>query len=509
MKNQLRSGVYLSYINLAIGSILPFIYTPIMLELLGQAEYGLYSLSNSVVGYLSLLSFGFGSTIVRYLAKYRADNNRDALEKTYGFFLLLYGALAVLVLIGGIIISGNVSFVFDKGLNAAEIEKMRTLVIIISINTAISFPMSVFSSVAIAYERYFFRKILDIISTVAGPIVNLIALYMGYASVGMALAGVVLTLLFAPANIIYCFRSIKIKPRFEKLPKDVVMEMLGFSLFAFIGTIVDMLFWATDKVILGMLTSSVAVAVYNVGVTFNSVVMSLSTSISGVLVPKITKMVTVETDKKEWTNLFIRIGRIQFIIIALIVAGFTVFGQTFIDLWAGPEYADAYWIAILTMFPLCIPLIQNTGLTFVVAQNKHQFRAVLYLIIALINVISTYIIVPYMGIIGAALCTCIAYFIGPVLIMNVYYYKVTGLNVPLFWKNILEMSIVPVIMLFAGIILLRLIVINSWIVFFTIVFVYSAIYIVLMYLFSFNESERDVIRVPLRKVYSCLCSRSK
>lgn len=54
--NQLRVGALLSYVNLAIGSIIPMIYTPIMLRILGQAEYGLYSLSNSIVGYLSLLN---------------------------------------------------------------------------------------------------------------------------------------------------------------------------------------------------------------------------------------------------------------------------------------------------------------------------------------------------------------------------------------------------------------------------------------------------------------------
>ena len=74
--NQLHSGVYLSYINLAISFVIPFVYTPVMLRLLGQAEYGLYSLSNSVIGYLTLLSFGFGTTIVRYIAKYRAEGRK-------------------------------------------------------------------------------------------------------------------------------------------------------------------------------------------------------------------------------------------------------------------------------------------------------------------------------------------------------------------------------------------------------------------------------------------------
>lgn len=500
MKNQLRSGVYLSYLNLAISFLIPFVYTPVMLDLLGQAEYGLYSLANSVVGYLSLLSFGFGSTIVRYLSKCRAEGNTRELEKTYGFFLMLYSVLGTLVLAGGVILSLNVENIFEQGLTASEITKMRTLVLIMALNVALSFPLSVFSSVAIAHERYFFRKIMDIISTAAGPIANLVALYLGHGSVGMALAGTVVQFLLAPISVGYCFRNLKLRPRFARMPGSLIREMVGFSVFVFIGSIVDMLFWATDKVILGMLASSVAVAIYNVGGTFNNIVMQLSTSISGVLVPKITGMVITDTPKEEWSNLFIRVGRLQFLIIGLIISGFSVFGRAFVDLWAGPEYADAFWVAVLTMFPLCIPLIQNTGLSIVVAQNKHQFRSIVYLIIAIANVISTYLIVPYMGIIGAALCSCVSYLLGQGIIMNVYYYKVTGLDIPRFWESILRMAIIPGTMMVAGLFVLEHIVLDSWLTFLVGVLVYTCIYALLMYRFAMNNYEKDIIRKPLGKI---------
>jgi len=97
--NQLRVGTLLSYVNLAIGSIIPMIYTPIMLRILGQAEYGLYSLSNSIVGYLSLLNFGFGSTIIRYTCKYRAEGKKEQVRSIFGLFLIIYGIVSVLVII--------------------------------------------------------------------------------------------------------------------------------------------------------------------------------------------------------------------------------------------------------------------------------------------------------------------------------------------------------------------------------------------------------------------------
>ena len=500
MKNQLRIGVYLSYVNLVISCLIPFLYTPIMLDMLGQAEYGLYSLAHSVVGYLSLLSFGFGSTVIRYLSKYRAENKKAELEQTYGFFLILYSVLAIAVFVGGLALSGNVNVIFDRGLTPEEITKVQTLVIIMALSTALSFPLSVFASVAIAHERYLFRRIMDIVSTLIIPIANLIVLLLGHASVGMALVGTVIPVLLAPISIGYCFRVIQIKPRFSKLPWALIQEMIGFSAFVFLGSLVDMLFWATDKVILGMLASSTAVAVYNVGGTFNNMVMSLSTSISGVLVPRITSMVTTDKNRKTWTELFVKVGRVQFLIIGLIVSGFTVFGQTFINLWAGPEYADSFWVAVLTMFPLCIPLIQNTGLSFLVAQNKHQFRAIVYLVIAIANIISTYLVVPTMGIIGAALCSCISYLLGQGLIMNIYYYKVTGLDIPLFWKNILKMAIIPGLMLVAGLLLNQIMVIDNWIIFFASVILFTVVYAALMYRFTMNNYEKDIVRKPLQRI---------
>lgn len=50
--NQLRIGAVMSYINMALGTIIPMFYTPLMLNLLGQDEYGLFKLANSATSYL-------------------------------------------------------------------------------------------------------------------------------------------------------------------------------------------------------------------------------------------------------------------------------------------------------------------------------------------------------------------------------------------------------------------------------------------------------------------------
>ena len=500
MKSQLKSGVILSYINLSLSTIIPLVYTPIMLRMLGQSEYGIYSLASSTISYLSLLSFGFGATIVRYIAKYRAEGNEEEVKETYGFFILLYIILAIIVFCCGVVISLNVDNIFYKGLTNSELNKTKILLLIMSFNTALSFPLSVFSSVVVAYERYVFRKIVDMLSTIIAPLANLIVLYLGFASVGMCLTTTCIQFAMLPLNVFYCSRVLKISPRFSALKIGVIKEMLGFSFFVFLGSIADMLFWSTDKVILGMLASSAAVAVYNIGGTFNSMIMNLSTSISGVLAPRITAMVVKKNESQQLSELFIKIGRLQYLVIALVISGYTVFGRQFIYLWAGPEYNNAYYIALLTIVPLSIPLIQNTGLSVLIAQNRHQFRSIVYLVIAIINAVSTYFAVPYYGIYGAAICSCISYLIGQGYIMNIYYYKKAGINIPEFWRQIMKMSIIPFFMMSIGLLIAGNFWDMSWGELLGGIIIYTGLYFILMYKFVMNEYEINLFHNGILRI---------
>lgn len=505
--NQLRAGVIMTYVNIGLGSLIPFVYTPIMLRLLGQSEYGLYSLANSVVGYLSLLSFGLGSTIVRYVAKYRAEGNKEQEEKVIGLFIAMYSVLALFVLVGGWILSCNVEPIFHRGLTETEIGKIAVLIRIMAFNTAISFPISVFGSIVMAHEKYIYRQAVNILSTVAAPCCNLIALYLGFGSIGLSIVTTIIQFMMLPLNAFYCFKVLKIRPRFRGLPVQLIRELVQFSAFIFLGSVVDMLFWATDKVILGMLASTAVVAVYNIGTSFNTMMTNISTAFSGVLTPKVTVMITKDAAPEQLTELFIRVGRLQYLIIALALSGFIVFGREFIFLWAGPDYGEAYYIALVTLIPLSVPLIQNTGISIVVAQNKHQFRSMVYLVIAVFNVVSTYLMVPYWGAFGAAVCSGISYVIGQIVIMNIYYYKVIKLDVLLFWKNIGKMSVIPVIMVSVGMWISVTLEPMPWGVLILGILIYTAIYSAGMYFFAMNDYEKDVVRKPVLKLFEKIKTR--
>ena len=67
---QRKSGAILSYVSIILATLVQLIYTPFLIRMLGQSEYGLYSLVYSIIGYLTVLDLGFGNAIIVYTAKY-------------------------------------------------------------------------------------------------------------------------------------------------------------------------------------------------------------------------------------------------------------------------------------------------------------------------------------------------------------------------------------------------------------------------------------------------------
>ena len=135
------------------------------------------------------------------------------------------------------------------------------------------------------------------------------------------------------------------------------------------------------------------------------------------------------------------------------------------------------------------------------AQNKHKFRSLTYLAIAVVNVVSTYLLVPYLGGFGAALCSGVSYIIGQGIIMNIYYYRVTGIDMPLFWKNIFKMSAVPAVMLVAGLAVARYVNFGrSWGTLFAGIILYTLLFSAGSYFITFNAYEKGVVSGTFRKI---------
>ena len=498
--NQLKIGVILSYITMFAQNIIGILYTPIMLRLLGKSEYGLYQLVYSVVSYLGLLSFGFGSAYVRFYSRYKVKNDEDGIARLNGMFFTIFLIIALITILAGSILVFNVELIFKQGLTPSEISTARILMILMVFNLAVTFPSSVFDSYVTAHECYFFQRVVSLLQTVLNPFLTLPLLLMGYKSISLVVVTTILTVSKFIINMYYCRKKIDMRFKFKNMQFSLLKEIWVFSFFIFLNMIVDQINWSVDKFILGMFGGTVAVAIYAVGGQINTLYMSLSTSVSSVFIPRINTIVADSNDNKQLTDIFTRVGRIQFIVLALVLSGFILLGKYFISVWAGNGYDSAYYVVLLLIIPVTVPLIQNLGIEIQRAKNMHKFRSIVYFIIAIGNVLISIPLTKAYGEVGAAFGTAITMTLGNIIIMNWYYHARVKLNMKYFWSNIFKLFPAILISFCIGLVASKIITVNSIINFIIVGCIYAISYLICMYLFGLNSYEKGLFDGAINKV---------
>ena len=493
--NQKKAGVVLSYISEAIKILTALLYTPVMLRLLGQSEYGLYQLVSSVVSYLGLLSLGFTSAYVRYFSIAKAKGPEDEVARLNGMFMTIFLVIAgIAALCGGIMVS-NIRVLFSSGLTDQEYEKARILMVLMVFNLSISFPNSVFNCIVSAHERFFFQRSLTVLQNLLNPFLTLPLLLMGYGSVGMVLVTTVITLAKLATDVWYVFHKLHARFIFRGFNFTLLKDIWAFTFFIFLNQIIDQINWSVDRFLLGRMIGTSAVAVYGLGAQINTLYVQMSTTISSVFAPQINRMVVQRNDNHELSELFTRVGRIQFILLSLILSGFIFVGRSFMEIWGGSKsYGESYFVALLLIVPSTVPLIQNLGIEIQRAKNMHRARSVVYFCIALANVAVSIPLIRKYGVIGAPIGTAISIILGNGFFMNWYYGKRIGLEIIQFWKEILSFFpgfIVPI--------LFGVIITHFWptgqlgsIIVFAIS--YGAVFFVSIWLWGMNTAEKDMIR---------------
>jgi O-antigen/teichoic acid export membrane protein len=498
--NQLKGGVLLTYITMGVQLLVSLLYTPIMIRILGQSEYGLYNLAASVIAYLGILNFGFGSGYIRFYSRYKKKNDQEGIAKLNGMFLIIFLTLAFLAIIAGITLTYYADVVFGSELSLSEIKTARILMLILTFNLAFSFPASLFVSYIRANQRFLFQHTISLLKTITSPLVTLPILLLGYGSIGMVAVAMLLNLLIEVIYLIYARKSLIFRAKFSSFDFSLLKEMVIFSSFIFINIIIDQVNWNLDKFLIGRFHGTVAVAIYSLAALLNMQYLNISMAISSVFVPQVHQLSLEENSNKKLTDLFIKLGRIQFLIVSIVLLGFIFFGKPFIQWWAGNEYNDSYLIVLLLILPVTIPVIQNIGIEIQRAKNMHKFRSIAYLIIAVLNIgISIPLTMRYQGI-GAAIGTAVALIIGNGIIMNIYYHRNVGLNILKFWKEILKIFPALIVPIVFGILYSYFVDIYHIGYFILGIIVFSLIYLFSMWFIGMNSYEKELIRKPIRKI---------
>lgn len=500
-KNERKTGAVLSYISIILSTLVQLLYTPLLTRMLGQSEYGLYSLVASIIGYLTVLDLGFGNAIIVYTAKYRAKGEYEQEKKMQGLFKIIFYIIGVIVALIGVVLYFNVNNMFGSTMNDLELQKMKIMMLILCFNLVVTFGFNIYSSIINAYEKFVFQKLISILNTLMKPILMIPLLFLGFKSIAMCFVITIVNVIVVLSNYLYCKKKLNINVKYHGFDKKMFIEMASYSFWLFLCSIADKANWSVDQFILGTVSGTIAVSIYSVASQLNTLFVNLSTAISGVLLPKMSTMIAQNASSKSLTDEMTKVGRIQYFIIFLMATGLILVGKEFIILWAGAEYSEAYYVALVLIIPLCFPLIQNLGLSIMQAMNKYKFKAISTFIMALANIAISYFLAKAYGPVGSAIGTAIALIACNIILINIYYYKVIKLDVINFWKQILKISIIMLIPFIIMIIFKNLTSINGIMGILIYGSLYTLFYCLVVYFFVMNSYEKGILNKVLKKVH--------
>lgn len=495
--SQLKQGAILSYVIIVLSNVVGLVLTPFIVRQLGQSEYGLYIMLGALVGYISLLDFGLNNTIVRFIAKYRANKDFEGQKNFLATVLIIYFVISAIVVLLGFVFYFNLEGVFKK-LDSSELAIAKKLFILLIFNLAISLPGGIFNGICNGYEKFVFPRVLKIVRYIVRTILVFAILSYGGKSIALVMIDTSLNILAIFANLYYVLKVLKIKIKLTHFEKQQVKSIFTYSIWIFLFVIQSKLFWQSGQMILGITVNTEAVAVFAIGIVLSGYFGAFAGAINGVFLPKATFMVEKNSSRKELTDTFIKIGRIVAVILIFIWSGFLLFGRNFIYLWVGEAYDDSYFICLIIMTAYILPLVQSFANSIIEATGQFKFKAKVYFILISIGIIIGGLLSRYYGYWAIAWCYSIFWVISQI-IMNWYFDKNLNIDIPLFFKKTFGKIILPTVgAIIFGIIINNLLGTN-WLQFSFKIILYTICYFVLAYFFILNSYEKQLLS-PLKLI---------
>lgn len=495
---QIRAGAVMSYVGIFVNIAAGLIYTPWMIKTIGQGNYGLYTLSVSLIGLL-VMDFGLSAAVTRFISKYNSQKDQASINNLLGIVYKLFLIIDIVIGIALVIAYFFINVMY-KELTPGEIETLKGIYLITAGFSVISFPFLTLNGILVSYEKFIFQKGCDLFNRIVNIALIIGALSMGYGLYTLVTINAITGLANHMIKLIVIKRITPVKVNFFYHSKKMLKEILQFSIWATVITVAQRFIFNIMPSILGMFAGSVSIAVFGTATTIEGFVYAFSTGINGMFLPKVSRIIDKDDNRSNLLTLMVKVGRIQFVIIGLLFIGFLSLGKSFVSLWLNDNFKNAYYCAVLICLPSLIESTQHIAAITVIAANKVKLLSYVYVAMAVLNIILSVFLTRIIGEIGAALSICISYLFR-IAAMNVIYYKVLKIDVKSFCIQCFgKMGGGFILSLLSAVLLAIVYPSGTWVLLFTQGVIVVTIYLLSMWFLALNRYEKDLFSAYFRKI---------
>ena len=496
LSHQIKLGALMSYVAIAVNIVSGLIYTPWMINSIGRENFGLYTLALSVIT-LFVFDFGLSNAVTRFIAKYLAEGQQEKVNNCIGLVYRLYIIIDIVLFA---ILIGVFFFIpqIYQELTPEEIEKFKVIYSMAAMYAVVSFPFIPVNGVLTAYECFIQLKVCDVLHKLIIVGAMTLCLLMGYGLYALVMVNAisgVLTILF---KVLCIKRYTPLNISWKYFNSTELKDIADYSGWVTVIALAQRCIFNLAPSILGALSGSTAIAILGIAMTLEGYTYTFSNALNGMFLPKVSRVLAEE--KGDIMPLMVKMGRIQIYMVGLIVLGVICLGRHFILLWVGGGFKESYLCAVLIIIPSLFHLPQMIGNDAIFAANKVKQLSIIYIIMAVLNLLGAMVLSPLMGATGICFSVFIAYMVRTIG-MDFIFYKEMNLDVLHFFKETFVRLFIPLIIcLIAGIVLNYLILISGWLGFFVKGVLFCMCYALVIYFLAMNDYEKSLILAPIKKL---------
>ena len=405
LKRDILKNVGSSWFSLGINVITGFFLSPYILHSLGDAAFGIWVLIFSVTGYYGVFDLGIRSSVIRYIAKYTAVQDKEGLAKFFNTILAAYSCIALATVIITLGLSFFVGSIFR--IQPDFLHTARLLFLMVGLSVALGFPLGIFAGILEGLQRFYLLNFTNTGGLLVRAALTILALRRGYGLLTVGLITVLLPLLVSILRAILVMRILPIPVSFRYLDRAVFKETSNYSGTTFIIQMAYQLRFKTDALVIGSFLNSSAVTTFSIGGRLVDYASQVVGSMAQIFVPMASQS-DAKGDVGHLRKLFVAGNRACGLIIFPVSLILAIFGKTVIEAWVGAKYvAASYPIMLVVLIPTTLVLAQGASPRILFGMARHRTLAWISSMEGIANLILSIALVTRLGVIGDAIGTAI------------------------------------------------------------------------------------------------------
>jgi len=406
------------------------ILIPIITKTLGAYQYGIWAQISVTISLLTPLAMlGLSATLVRFLAgEKEKDKIRDGFFSVVAVIILSGSLLSALLFCSSDFLA---STVFGD-INASYFVKAASFLVLIS----------ALDGITLTYFRTFGQIKTYTILTVLKSVGEL-CLIAGLLVSGFGLLGAIIALLIVGSISFAIAFSLTISQIGFKLPD--FSELKPYLRYGMPLTPHVMTMWtvhSSDRYIIGYFMGMAAVGVYSAAYAMGSLILFFLTPLQLILFPTISKL--YEEGRVEEVRNYLKFSLKYFLVFAIPSAfGLSVLAKPLLRILTTPEFVSGSIVVPFVAFGVITFGIFQLFMNVIHLAKKTELNLILSGMAAISNIFLNIILIPYIGIVGAAIATLISYSVLAALTVFVSF---KYLRFEIDWSFILKSTISSIIM---------------------------------------------------------------